>query len=207
MKINDAAANRKIKLAVEAIAKGRVYFSEENFIAEFNLGCDHVGGLLENASNIFQSGSYPTAIFLSITAIEEIAKLYIAALRHYGKTKPTKNRREDHLFNHKAKHSIALQEVIAIGTRLPQAIGEEKVRELLNKAETGELVEMREAALYTDVIDGSFIVPSNRFGRSDARDLLLLALEVWDDQLVGLTNHTYTIDKRMIEIFDHVKNS
>lgn len=81
------------------------------------------------------------------------------------------------------------------------------MRELLDMAETGELVSMREAALYFDVVDGNFTVPSERFSKSDARDLLLLALEVWDDGLVGLTNHTYEIDQKLLKIFAAVENS
>lgn len=207
MEINDEAANRKIELAIEATAKGRVFFSREDYLVEFNRGCNHVSGLLHNAFQLYVSDSFPTSIFIAITAIEEVAKIEIAVYRREGATEPGKNRREDHLFSHKAKHSIALQEVIAIGTRLPKAIGEERVRELLNMAETGELIGMREASLYTDVVDGKFTTPSDRFTKKEARDILLLALEVWDDRLVGLTNHTYELDKDLMEMFDSVENS
>ena len=207
MEIDDEAAKRKIELAIEATSKGRVFFSKEDYLAEFNRGCDHVSELLNSAFQLFMSGAFPTTIFIAITAIEEIAKLEIAVYRRKNATAPAKNRREDHLFNHKAKHSIALQEVIAIGTRLPNAIGEERVRELLNMAETGELIGMREASLYTDVVDGQFTTPSERFFKKDARDILLLALEVWDDRLVGLTNYTYELDEKLMEMFTRVENS
>ena len=81
------------------------------------------------------------------------------------------------------------------------------MRELLNMAETGELIGMREASLYTDIVDGQFITPNERFSKNDARDILLLALEVWDDRLVGLTNHTYELDEKMMEMFTRVENS
>lgn len=207
MELDDAAGKRKVELAIEATSKGRIFFSKDDYIAEFNRGCDHAAGLLDDAFLLFQSSSFATTIFLAITAIEEIAKLDIAVHRREDRTETPKNRREDLLFNHKAKHSIALQEVIAIGTRLPKAIGEERVRELLDMAESGELIGMREASLYTDVVNNTFVSPTERFSRKEARELLLLALEVWDDRLVGLTNHTYELDKRTMEIFEHVENS
>ena len=163
--------------------------------------------MLGDAFLLFQSSSFATAVFLAITAIEEIAKLEIALYRREGRTASPKNRREDLLFNHKAKHSIALQEVIAIGARLPKAIGEERVRELLDMAESGELLAIREASLYTDVVNNAFVCPTERFSKKEAREFLLLALEVWDDRLLGSTNHTYELDKRMMEIFEHVENS
>ncbi|MHB8881857.1 MAG: AbiV family abortive infection protein [Thermodesulfovibrionales bacterium] len=207
MEIDNDAAKRKIELAIEATAKGKIYFSKDNYKEEFNRGCDHVALLFESAFKLYQCGLYPPAAFISITAIEEIAKLDIAVFRREEHPEPARSRREDLLFNHKAKHSIALQEVIAIGDRLPKVIGEERVRELLNMAETGELIGIREASLYTDILDGKFTVPSERVTKNTSRDLLLLAFEVWNDRLVGLTNYTYDIDKRMMEIFDCVKNS
>ena len=34
--------------------------------------------------------------------------------------------------------------------------------------------------------------------------MLLLALEVWDDRLVGLTNHTYALDGELVVMFGAV---
>ncbi len=88
-----------------------------------------------------------------------------------------------------------------MGSRLQEEIGSENVRKLLNMSENGKLTNTREASLYTDVVDGSFVVPSERFTVTESREFLLLALEVWDDRLVGYTEHTAFIDQRMLEIF------
>ncbi len=207
MAVDGGVARRKIKLVIEATLRGKVFFSKDNYIDEFNRGCDHVASLIESAFHLYQLGFYPTSAFISITAIEEIAKLEIAIYRHEGTTEPLRHRRQDYLFSHKAKHSIALQETIASGTRLREVIGEERVRELLDMGETGRLVEIREKSLYVNVVNGKFTIPSDVVSKLDSRDLLLLALEVWDDRLVGLTNHTYEIDERMVRIFECVKNS
>ncbi|GER09472.1 AbiV family abortive infection protein [Variovorax boronicumulans] len=204
MNPDDDAAHRKIRLAVAATETGAVLFSGSDTSTQFDRGCDHVCALLRDAYTLFTAGSFPTAVFLSITAIEEIAKLEIAAFRQPGLTVPAKRRSDDHLYSHKLKHAIALQEVIAIGTRLPAAIGEARVRELLDMSESGGLVALRESSLYAENVDGQFLCPHDRIDRALAREMLLLALEVWDDRLVGLSNHTYALDGELVAMFEAV---
>ncbi|MEZ8297542.1 AbiV family abortive infection protein [Vibrio splendidus] len=207
MEIDNDVAVRKAMVTVEAIAKGRNLFTKENSIEEFNVGCDHVLSLFESAFQLYQAEIFHVPVFLAISAIEEIAKLEVALFRCMSEPEEIKRQRQDKLYNHKAKHVIALQEVIAIGERLPNAIGEERVRALLEMAENGKLVELRESALYTDSVDGSFITPASVIDKGIARDVILLAIETWDDRLRGLTNHTNELDKRADEIFYAVVGS
>lgn len=207
MILDDEAANRKIRMAIEATKTGSLLFGEESKIDDFNQGCYHICDLLRDSRLLYFTGSYPTSLFLSVTAIEEIAKLEIALYRSSEQTLPAKRRNDDPLFSHKSKHSIALQEVIAIGSRLPAAIDELRVNELLEMAETGEMVKLRETALYVDNVNGKFICPKDRVGKPLSREFLLLALEVWDDRLVGYTNHTYELDCEMADIFNKVAAS
>jgi len=201
---DDDASHRKIKLAMEATETGAVLFSGSDASAQFDRGCDHVCALLRDAYTLFTSGSFPTVVFLSITAIEDIAKHETATFRRPGRTAPAKRRSDDHLYSHKLKHTIALQEVIVIGTRLPSAIDEARVRDMLDMAESGGLVVLRESALYAENVDGKFLCPQDRIDRALAREILLLALEVWDDRLVGLTNHTYALDGELAAMFEAV---
>ncbi len=207
MQPDDDAAKRKFKLAVEATQTGEILFSDSDSIDQFDRGCDHAFGILHDAYLLFKAGSFSTVVFLAITAIEEIAKIEIAVFRNEQRTAPAKRRRDDHLFSHKSKHSIALQEVIAIGARLPEAIGEQRVRDLLDMAESGKLVELRESALYMDNIDREFVCPADLIDKNLAREILLLSLEVWDDRLVGFTNHTYDLNRKLVDIFDKVADS
>jgi AbiV family abortive infection protein len=154
---------------------------------------------------LFKDGSYSTSIFLSITAIEEVSKVHIGLFRREGQTIP-KKRREDLLFNHNAKHSIALQGTIKKGTRLTKAIGEVNLNKLLDLVEKGILVKTREEALYSDSINGKFVTPAELFSKEDARNILLLAIESWDDNLVGYDEHTYDICKKTDEIFNGLVN-
>jgi len=202
--MDEQSAMRKMELAVAATEIGGIVFSDGRTSEEFDRGCDHIHRLLTDSYSLYSSTSFSTSVFLSITAIEEIAKLEIAVFRNNKRTAPAKNRRDDALFSHKAKHAIALQEVITIGHRLPDAIGAERLRELIDIAESGGLVNLREAALYMENVDGTFLCPNERILRRTAREILLLALEVWDDKLVGFTNHTYDLDVTLMQIFKDV---
>ena len=92
MDIDDAAADRKIELAVAATAKGKIFFSADGKKDEFNRGCDHVYCLLKDSHQLYHSGSFATSVFLAITAIEEAAKLDIAVYRNEQRTAPSKRR-------------------------------------------------------------------------------------------------------------------
>lgn len=207
MILDDEAAIRKNLMAIEATETGAMLFGEDSKLDDFNKGCCHVCALLRDARLLYFSESYPTSLFLSVTAIEEIAKVEIALYRSSERTLPAKRRNDDDLFSHKSKHSIALQEVITSGFRLRAAIGELRVRELLDMTNTGEMVKLRETALYVENVDGKFICPKDRIGKSLSREFLLLALEVWDDRLVGYTNHTNALDCEMADLFDKVAAS
>ncbi|EGQ8486980.1 AbiV family abortive infection protein [Vibrio alginolyticus] len=194
-------AIRKAMVVGEAIAKGRNLFNKANVIEEFNSGCDHVLSLFESAYELYKSGIYHVPVFLAISAIEEIAKLEVAMFRCMGEPEDVNKQRQDKLYNHRAKHVIALQEVIAIGSRLPKAIGKDRVRALLDMAEAGGLVALRESSLYTDSVNEQFVTPASVIDKATSREIILLAIETWDDRLRGLTNHTNELDRRADEIF------
>lgn len=200
MNIDKDAADRKIALAEAATKEGKVFFGKEDTIADFNKGCEHVCLLLEDAFKLFETGSFSTSIFIAITAIEETAKLEIAGYRREGKTGHAK-RKKDPLFDHKKKHAIALQEVIMIESRLLKAIGEARLRELVDLAESGGLLAMRGASLYFDNVADKFTTPRERFSKKDSWEILLLALEVWCDRIVGMSDYTFELDTRMDELF------
>ncbi|MCB1753736.1 MAG: AbiV family abortive infection protein, partial [Gammaproteobacteria bacterium] len=80
-----------------AVDNGELVFSEESKGMNFDRACDHVIVLLRDAVSCFERGSYGTAVFLAITAIEEIAKAEVGLYRREKSIKPTK-RGKDKLF-------------------------------------------------------------------------------------------------------------
>ena len=49
--------------------------------AEIDRACDHILQLLNDATLLFHKGSWPTAAFLAITALEEAAKTHVGMFR------------------------------------------------------------------------------------------------------------------------------
>lgn len=91
---------------------------------------------------------------------------------------------------------------MARGGRLQGAIGDARLTELLETMRSGGLTPLREAALYVDRKGGTLVVPFRTIAVSQARELLLLAVEAFDDALVDYTNWTFEESKRVDKIFE-----
>jgi AbiV family abortive infection protein len=167
-------------------------------IEEFDRACDHIVSLLKDASALLERGSYSTAAFLAITALEETSKVHLGM---YRRSAEPIARRKDPLYQHGTKHRLALGPTVAMGSRLQQAIGEVRVRELIQQASVGGFVGLRESALYVEQREQGLVVPADLISQSGARELLLLSIEAFDDGLVGYTKHTFTLRVETDEIF------
>jgi AbiV family abortive infection protein len=165
---------------------------------EFNAACEHIVRLLTDASILLKAGSHATTAFLSITALEETAKVHIGTFRR--STTPVA-RRKDPLFGHAEKHKLALGPTVAMGSRLQAAIGENRMRELMELGQAGGLVKIREAALYFAQDAGGLVTPSNAVSFDTSRELLLLAIEAFDDGLVGYTNRSLELSEATDVLF------
>jgi len=111
-------------------------------------------------------------------------------------------RSKDPLYKHGEKHRLALGPTVAMGSRLQAAIGEGRMRELIALAGSGGLVILREAALYVEQKDGALSTPETSVPRSTARELLLLAVEAFDDALVGYTSRSIELSARTDKVFE-----
>ncbi|MCY1278735.1 abortive infection protein, AbiV family [compost metagenome] len=189
----------------EALEKGSLIFNEATKIDDFNRACDHILVLLTDAYQCFERGSWGTSVFLSITAIEEVAKAEIGLYRREGKIERTK-RGQDKLFNHQEKHRMAILPTVLMGKRLEEALGKERCAELLKEAVHGEFRNLRESSLYFSNDNGQFVTPANIVSQSRAKEFLLLALETADDRLVGYSSHTGILEAKINEIFSVVSH-
>ncbi|MCK1639414.1 AbiV family abortive infection protein [Bradyrhizobium sp. 157] len=165
---------------------------------EFNAACEHIVQLLIDASMLLEGNSHATAAFLSITAIEETAKVHIGSFRR--STTPVA-RRKDPLYGHAEKHKLALGPTVAMGNRLQAAIGEDRMRELMEQGQAGDLVKIREAALYVEQGAGGLVTPSSAVSPQTSRELLLLAIEAFDDALVGFTSRSLELGQATDALF------
>ena len=85
--------------------------------------------------------------------------------------------------------------------RLNKALGDERLHELMNMAQSGNLVRVREAALYFKQAGEALVTPSAAITPDFARELLLLAIEAFDDGLVGYTNRSIELREQTDELF------
>lgn len=174
-----------------------------NTIAEFDEACKHVVSLLHDAATLATNGSHPTGAFLAITAIEETAKIHIGMFRR-GSEKIA--RRQDPLTHHKTKHHLALGPTISMGGRLQVALGEDRLQELVNLGRTDSFVRIRESAIYLDQSEHGLLVPKSTISKAFAFELLLLAIEVFDDALVGNTNQSFKLGNETDQLFSLVSS-
>ena len=192
--MNDSSANWWSSVGA-ALAVGQPFASSTE---EFDQACEHIVQLLQDASPLLAAGSHATATFLALTSLEEISKVHVGMFRR--SPLPVKRSR-DPLYRHDEKHRLAAAPSIAMGSRLQAAIGEARMNELIGLARSGGLVHMREAALYVEQKNGALSIPRNAFSISTARELLLLALEAFDDALVGYTSHSLELGNQTDSIF------
>jgi len=169
---------------------------------DLDLASEHVARLLRDATMLLEAGSHSSAAFMAITAIEEAAKVCIQVFRKSESAVP---RRKDPLFSHGRKHHLALGPTAAMGSRLQKAVGVEQLNALMSDGRSGRFSALREGALYASMDEaGNLVVPDAVVTRRLARDLLLLAIETFDDGLAGYTSHSMELSKQADEYFARV---
>ena len=174
-------------------------------VAEFDAACQHIVSLLEDASFLLGRGSHATSSFISITALEETAKVHIGMFRR--ETNGSKGRRSDPLFSHARKHHLASAPTVEMGSRLQKAIGEQAIRNLIEQARAGALANLRENALYLEQRTEGLQKPSEAISPTQAKNLLLFAIEAFDDVLVGFTNRSMELSRSTDALFKKWRNA
>jgi len=72
-------------------------------------------------------------------------------------------------------------------------------------AHNSGFLQLRESALYFQREKDILVVPSDKFDKKTARNILLFALEVFDDALVGMTTYSMEIDKKTDTMFKELE--
>ncbi|SPD74699.1 conserved hypothetical protein [uncultured Desulfobacterium sp.] len=181
--------------------------TDENLIQsaeELDKTVDHIVQLIQDSCTLYMKGSYPSSAFLSITACEEVAKAHIGSFTD-GKHPDKKGR--NIFMDHKTKHQMAALPTVPMGKRLEDALGKDELQRVMNMAQNAGFVQTRENALYFQRENGSLVIPSEKIDKKLARTLALFAIEVFDDALVGFTNHSYEIHDITDALFEQVKNT
>lgn len=170
---------------------------------EFNIAMRHAFSLLEEGSLLYLNGGFSTATFLGITALEEIAKI------HYGVytsgSSQENGRNSNHFYKHGSKHRMAAIDTVRMSNRLEDAIGSEAIKKIQKMAMSGDLIKLRERALYFERRGESLETPRVLFDSSSAREILLYSIELFDDALVGMTTCSMKISIEVDRLFDGIK--
>lgn len=183
---------------VDEVLKGTSSFKIES-TEEFNKGIDHIIRLIKDSMILYKDKSYASSYYLSVIVIEEIAKIHMGLyVRYEDKVK------RDKLYDHKTKDIIGCNYTITLGTRLKNAIGQQAIEKIINQAYSGNLKDNRENAFYCSRINNKYVVPSDLYSQEDARNMLLFAIESFDDNLVGYTEYSFKCSKATDLIFDEI---
>lgn len=165
---------------------------------ELNAVIAHIISLLDSSCRLLKDGHFPTATFLAITALEETSKAHIGMYRNSA---AAPKRSKDHLYSHKKKHYLAAAPTVSMGSRLGQAIGDERVQQLVDESRTGSFVQLRESCLYFSREKGVLQVPGDVVGFRLACEVLLFSIEAFDDALVGYTNESMVLSRKTDALF------
>jgi AbiV family abortive infection protein len=171
-------------------------------VEEFNSACEHVVLLLEEAGGLFHCGGYSTATFLAITAIEETAKTHLGLFTGGG---PDPESRKNNVFyDHRKKHQMTAMPSVTMGARLQAALSAETIFRIMEMSKSSELLGLRESSLYFERRNGKLQSPRTVIDKALSRAILLYAVEVFDDALVGYTDYSMKVSGRADEIFNRV---
>ena len=180
--------------------------SESDFFLEskeqLNKGIDHIYQLITHAHILYSNGAFATSVFVSIATIEEVAKLHMGMFIKRSDEYVKKDRLRDHT----TKEIIGSNYTVSMGERIKKAIPTKKLEELFAMSYSGKLKELREKAIYCERINGELVIPDDVINKEQAKNILLFAIESFDDNLVGYTKYSVDISKHTDEIFEQVAN-
>ena len=173
---------------------------------DFDKCIDHIIHLIDDAATLYKKGSYCTSAFLSITIIEEVAKIHMGLFIHTPNSNEKVKRSKDPLFSHKTKQIIGANYTVSMGSRLQKAIGQQQMEKIFDIAYTENLSQYRESSLYIEFKDGKICVPSEVIDKTFSKSILLFAIESFDDSLVGYDEYSLRISAHTDTLFSEIAN-
>jgi hypothetical protein len=102
---------------------------------------------------------------------------------------------------------MAAMPTVSMGKRLQAAIGAEDLVRILEMSKNKELLGLRESSLYFERRNGGLHSPRTAIDKNLSRSILLYAVEVFDDALVGFTDYSMKISDRADSVFSRVASA
>jgi len=142
---------------------------------------DHLERYWHLARRFFEEGDLALAAFFAITLIEEVGKIVILG------NKDLSGRLDERgFFNHQRKYAYAVGMTLEVNARVTRIYGRLESR-FATWFREGTLFDIRNAALYLELRNGSLVVPNRAISRSDALLLVCIAGEVYGEIQGGYT--------------------
>ena len=189
-----------LEFLIQKDSEGRLVSSSD----DYNRILDHIYELLVAAESLLDRNIHGVSLFCSITSLEEISKLHFGIYSD-GKAKFSK-RRMPWSKDHFAKQQLSVSRVLHLCDRLRDALSSQDFRDIAESARRGEWNDMRERALYFSQEGAGISTPQDKIPPDVARNLLLFALEMFDDHLVGYTEYSMQFSDRIDSVFNRVKS-
>ncbi|MFS9059757.1 AbiV family abortive infection protein [Streptococcus infantis] len=187
---------------IESILNGtsNFYISSNE---ELNKCLDHVVQLISDSYVLYINNSYTFSSFLAISVLEEVGKIQMGIFIKGSDSYV----RKDKLRDHKSKQIVGASYTICMGERIKNAISNENLEKIFQFIYSGELKDLREKVIYCDRKNNSIVTPKDLITQELARNLLLFAIESFDDNLVGWTNYSIELSKKTDLFFEIIANS
>lgn len=171
---------------------------------EFNAAGLHVRDLILSAYTLLKAGFHGPSLFLSITSLEELAKVKAGHTRSWGTGATDVKRGKDPLFSHPDKHKIALDSIALLGKRVEASLGRERILEIIRAYADGRHSWLRETALYFSRDQKSLKLPSVEISAAMAAEHLLIALEVFYEYFIGWTAEVSVACNELDQLYSQV---
>ena len=170
---------------------------------QLNKCLDHVVQLISDSYVLYMNNSYTSSFFLSINVLEEVGKIQMGIFIKGSDS----YMRKDKLRDHKSKQIVGASHTICIGERVKNVISNENLEKIFQIIYSGELKDLREKAIYCERKDNNIVTPKDLITQELARNLLLFAIESFDDNLVGWTDYSIDLSKKTDLFFEIIANS
>ncbi|RPE02950.1 AbiV family abortive infection protein [Candidatus Pantoea deserta] len=154
---------------------------------EYESVAQHIFKTIKSSLLLYKNDFYSPSYFMSLVAMEEIAKVTIRGIVSPNINLAEVKRSKDPLFDHRSKHAIAFSDVLLIGDRLKKAIGESRLHEIFNDFTSGVASNSRESAIYFSRDESHLRLPENEITPQKSLELLLISMEAYADHYHGMT--------------------
>lgn len=187
---------------VKNILEGESNFSI-NSTEQLDRCIEHILSLISDAYVLYSNNSFASATFISIAIIEEVGKIHMGM---YMK-KSDSYVKKDKLRDHKSKQIVGANYTICMSDRINRTIPIHKFEELFQMAYCGKLKNLREKAIYCELENSQVVIPTDIISQEFSKNILLFAIESFDDNLVGYTSYSIEVSKQTDILFDKVAKS